>query len=80
MLQQKVIIKPLAEEPTTVGKLFVPDTVAKPVSKGIVIHVGDSKIRSGDVVLFDNRQSLPYVVGEDECVIVHETQVFARVL
>lgn len=80
MLQQKVVIKPLPEEPTTVGKLFVPDTVIKPVSKGIVAYVGEGKLRSGDVVLFDNRQSLPLTILEDEYVVVHETQVFARVL
>jgi len=75
MLHQRVLLKLVEEEPSSVGKLIVPETVAKNISKGIVVSVDEGKLRVNDLVMFDNRQSFPVTIDSTEFLITHETQI-----
>lgn len=77
MLQQRLLIEESPESQTTTAGLFVPDTIAKNLGKGKIVAVGESKLRSGDTVIFDRRQALPITLEEKEYLILHEPQVIA---
>lgn len=77
MLQQRVLLTQLPEEPVSVGKLVVPESVAKNLSRGKIAAVDEGKLRVGDEVWFDNRQALPASIEGKDYLIVHESQILA---
>lgn len=79
MLQQRVLLTQLPDEPVSVGKLVVPESVAKNLNRGKIVAVDEGKLRVGDEVWFDNRQALPLSLGIDgtDYLIVHESQILA---
>lgn len=79
MLQQRVLLTQLPDEPVSVGKLVVPESVAKNLNRGKIAAVDEGKLRVGDEVWFDNRQALPLSVEGIEYLIVHESQILAVV-
>lgn len=79
MLQQRVLVKELVSKTIPVGKLIVPDSVTKNLSRGRIIAVDEGKLRIGDIVLFDNRSSMPITFKTSEYLIVHENQIIAVV-
>ncbi len=79
MLQQRVLLEALPDESVSVGKLVVPETVAKNISRGKIVSVDEGKLRVGDLVFFDTRQALPLTVDGKELLIVHESQILVLV-
>lgn len=77
MFQQRVLLEEIPEEPNREGKIVVPQTVAKNLSRGKLIAVNDGKLREGDLVLFDNRQAVSITLEGKEYLIAHETQIIA---
>lgn len=77
MLQQRVLLTQLVEEPVAVGKLVVPESVAKNVSRGRVVAVDEGKLRVDDEVFFDARQAVPMTIEGQELLVVHESQIIA---
>lgn len=76
MLQQRVLMKPIEEEQQT-GQLFIPDNIAKNIATGVIVAIGDSKLRVGDRVYYDPRQSSSLRLEGEDYLLVHETQIFA---
>lgn len=77
MLQQRLLIEESPESQTTTSGLFVPDTIAKNLGKGKIVAISESKLRTGDTVIFDRRQAMPVTIEEKAYLILHETQVIA---
>lgn len=79
MLQQRVLIAQIPDEPTTVGNLFIPETVTKNIARGKILAIDEGKLRVDDEVIYDPRQAIPFVFESVECSILHESQIFAVV-
>jgi co-chaperonin GroES (HSP10) len=75
MLQQRVLLTQLPDESISIGKLVVPETVAKNIARGKIAAVDEGKLRVGDEVFYDTRQALPLSINGEECLIVHESQI-----
>lgn len=75
MLQQRVLLTQLPDEPISVGKLVVPETVAKNIARGKIASVDEGKLRVGDEVFYDTRQALPLSINGEEYLILHESQI-----
>lgn len=77
MLQQRVLLSQLPDEPVSVGKLVVPDSVAKNLNRGRIVAVDEGKLRVNDEVWFDSRLALPMSIEGADYLIVHESQILA---
>jgi co-chaperonin GroES (HSP10) len=77
MLQQRVLLTQLPDEPVAVGRLVVPESVAKNLNRGKIVAVAEGRLRIEDEVLFDSRQALPFNYNGKEYLIVHEGQILA---
>jgi co-chaperonin GroES (HSP10) len=75
MLQQRVLLTPIPDEPISVGRLVVPETVARNIARGRIAAVDEGKLRVGDEVFYDTRQALPLNIDNIEFLIVHESQI-----
>lgn len=77
MLQQRVLVTPIENDSTVVGHLFIPETVAKNIARGIISAIGEGKLRVGDEIVFDSRQTMPFTFEGKEYLILHESQIIA---
>lgn len=77
MLQQRLLVEESPEPSTTSSGLIVPETIAKNLGRGKIVAVGETKLRSGDTVIFDRRQAIPMSLDDKEYLILHESQVIA---
>lgn len=77
MLQQRVLLTQLPDEPVSVGKLVVPETVSKSISRGKIVAIDEGKLRVDDEVYYDSREAMSLTLDGSEYLIVHESQIIA---
>jgi len=84
----KIVVKRLDAESTTVGGIVLPDTAKEKPKQGRVLSVGDGKllndgrraphqVREGDRVLFTSWAGSEVVVNGQELLIMSEEEVLA---
>jgi chaperonin GroES len=89
-LQDRVIVKRVAEEETTKGGIIIPDTAKEKPMEGTVIAVGngkvleDGKVRSldvkaGDHILFTKYAGTEVKLDGEEHLIVREEDILGVV-
>jgi chaperonin GroES len=88
-LGDRLIVQAIEEEETTASGLVLPDTAKEKPQKGKVIAVGDGPIEDGkrrpldvsegDEVLY-SKYGGTEVPGEDELLVLRESDVLAKVL
>jgi len=88
-LEDKVVIKPLAEDETTKSGIVLPDTVEQEKSeKGTVLAVGPGKfldngkraemsVKRGDTVLFTKYSPNEIKVDGREVLVISESDILA---
>ena len=89
-LGERIIIKPIEQEQTTRGGIFLPDTAKEKPQEGEVIAVGPGRatdegsripmeLSVGDRVIYSKFAGTEYKDGDDEYLIMRESDVLAKV-
>ena len=90
-LGDRVIVRAIDEEETTVGGIVLPDTAKEKPQKGKVLAVGDGKVNEdtgkrtpldvaeGDEVLYSKYGGTEIKVDGEELLVLRESDVLAKV-
>ncbi len=89
-LGERVIIKPTEQEQQTKGGIFLPDTAKEKPQEGEVVAVGPGRVAedgkripmelsSGDKVIYSKFAGTEYKDGDDEYLILRESDILAKI-
>ena len=87
-LHDRVIVKPLEEERTSLGGIVIPDSAAEKPSQGKVIAIGKGKIledgsvraldvKVGDKILFGKYSGTEVKVDGEDLLVMREEDIMA---
>jgi chaperonin GroES len=85
-LQDRIVVKRVAEETTTKGGIIIPDTAKEKPAEGKVVSVGNGKvaddgkrialeIKTGDRILFGKYSGTEVKIDGEEFLIMREDDV-----
>ncbi len=85
-LQDRVIVKRVAEEAKTKGGIIIPDTAKEKPMEGLVVSVGKGKtaddgklikpdVKAGDRILFGKSSGTEVKIDGDELLIMREDDI-----
>lgn len=86
-LQDRVVVRRMDEETTTAGGIVLPGSAAEKPAQGEVLAVGPGKrqesgerqpvdVKVGDTVVFGKYSSNTVKVGDEELLILNESEIF----
>jgi chaperonin GroES len=89
-IADRIVILPLEREQTTKGGIYLPDTVKEKPQEGEVIAVGPGRVSDdgtripmelavGDRVIYSKYAGTEYKVGDDEYLILRDSDVLAKI-
>jgi chaperonin GroES len=89
-LGERVIIKPIEQEQTTRGGIVLPDTAKEKPQEGEVIAVGPGRVgddgkripmelAKGDQVVYSKFAGTEYKDGDQEYLILRESDILAKI-
>ena len=89
-LGDRVVVKPLSEEQKTKGGIILPDTAKEKPQRGVVEAVGPGKlddkgnriqmeIKKGDKVIYQKYTGTEIKEGDEEYLILRESDIIAKV-
>ena len=88
-LSDRVVIKPQDAEEKTAGGLYIPDTAKEKPQRGTVVAVGPGKVENGthvemsvnagDTVLYGKYAGTEITLGEDDVLIMRESDILGVV-
>ena len=89
-LADRIVILPAEREQTTKGGIFLPDTVKERPQEGKVIAVGPGRVSddgtripmelaAGDRVIYSKYAGTEYKDGDDEYLILRDSDVLAKI-
>ncbi len=89
-LGERVIIKPIEQEQQTKGGIFLPDTAKEKPQEGEVVAVGPGRVSedgkripmelaNGDKVIYSKFAGTEYKDGDDEYLILRESDILAKI-
>ena len=89
-LGERVVIKPIEREATTRGGIFLPDTAKEKPQEGEVVAVGPGRVTDdgtrvpmelapGDRVIYSKFAGTEYKDGDNEYLIMRESDILAKV-
>ena len=89
-LGERIIIKPIEQEQQTRGGIYLPDTAKEKPQEGEVIAVGPGRstdegnkipmeLKIGDRVIYSKFAGTEYKDGDDEYLIMRESDVLAKI-
>lgn len=89
-LADRVVIMPLEKEQTTKGGIYLPDTAREKPQKGEVVATGPGRVSDegtripmelavGDQVIYSKYAGTEYKDGDDEHLILRESDVLAKI-
>ncbi len=88
-LGERVVVKPIEGEQTTKGGIFLPDTAKEKPQEGEVVAVGPGRmsedgnritmdVAKGDRVIYSKFAGTEYKDGEEEYLILRESDILAK--
>ncbi len=88
-LGERVVVKPIEGEQTTKGGIFLPDTAKEKPQEGEVVAVGPGRISDdgariamdvakGDRVIYSKFAGTEYKDGDDDYLILRESDILAK--
>ena len=88
-LGDRVIVKPIPKEEVTKGGIVLPDTVKEKPQEGKVLAAGPGKmtddgkriamdVKVGDVVIYAKYGGTEIKEGDDELIILRESDILAK--
>jgi chaperonin GroES len=89
-LGERVVIKPIEQEQLTKGGIFLPDTAKEKPQEGEVIAVGPGRVSDdgsripmelskGDRVIYSKFAGTEYKDGDQEYLILRESDILAKI-
>ncbi len=89
-LGERVVILPIEQESTTKGGIFLPDTAKEKPQEGEVMAVGPGRtaddgsripmeLSKGDKVIYSKFAGTEYKDGDDEYLILRESDILAKI-
>lgn len=88
-LADRVVVRPLDREEKTASGIFLPDTAKEKPQEGEILAVGPGRIedgkrvelevKAGDRVIFSKYAGTEIKVGEDDVLILRESDILAIV-
>ena len=89
-LGERVVIMPIEQEAQTKGGIFLPDTAKEKPQEGKVVAVGPGRVSDdgsripmelakGDRVIYSKFAGTEYKEGEDEYLILRESDILAKI-
>ena len=86
-LQDRVVVRRMEEETTTAGGIVLPGSAAEKPAQGEVLAVGPGKrlengdtqpvdVKVGDKVVFGKYSSNTIKLGDEELLILNESEIF----
>ena len=89
-LGERVVILPIEQDPTTKGGIFLPDTAKERPQEGEVVAVGPGRtaddgsripmeLSKGDKVIYSKFAGTEYKDGDDEYLILRESDILAKI-
>jgi chaperonin GroES len=89
-IADRIVILPLEREQTTKGGIYLPDTVKEKPQEGEVIAVGPGRVSDdgtripmelavGDRVIYSKYSGTEYKDGDDEYLILRDSDVLAKI-
>ena len=89
-LGERIVIKPIEQESTTKGGIYLPDTAKENPQEGEVIAVGPGRVSDdgnripmelakGDRVIYSKFAGTEYKDGDDELLILRESDILAKI-
>ena len=87
---ERVVVKPTEQEQQTKGGIYLPDTAKEKPQEGEVIAVGPGRVADdgtripmelakGDRVIYSKFAGTEYKDGDDECLVLRESDVLAKI-
>ena len=89
-LGERVVVKPSEVEETTKGGIYLPDTAKEKPQEGEVVAVGPGRVgedgsripmelAKGDRVIYSKFAGTEYKDGDDELLILRESDILAKI-
>ena len=89
-LGERVVVKPTEQEETTKGGIILPDTAKEKPQEGEVVAVGPGRVSDdgsripmelakGDKVIYSKFAGTEYKDGDDEFLIMRESDILAKI-
>lgn len=89
-LGERIVIKPMEQEEQTKGGIYLPDTAKEKPQEGEVVAVGTGRVTDdgtkitmelsvGDRVIYSKYAGTEYKDGDDEYLIMRESDVLAKI-
>ncbi len=89
-LGERIVIKPMEQETQTRGGILLPDTAKEKPQEGEVVAVGPGRVAEdgsrismeltvGDKVIYSKYAGTEYEDGDDEYLIMRESDVLAKI-
>ena len=89
-LEDRIVVKTLEAEQTTASGLVIPDTAKEKPQEGEVIAVGPGRVSDdgnripmelskGDKVIYSKFAGTEYKDGDDELLILRESDILAKI-
>ena len=89
-LGERIVILPMEQESTTKGGIYLPDTAKEKPQEGEVVAVGpgrvtddgsrvDMELAVGDRVIYSKYAGTEYKDGDDDYLIMRESDVLAKI-
>ncbi len=87
-LADRVVVKPLEETAQMKGGLYIPDTAKEKPQQGEIVAVGpgrltddgkriEPEVKKGDIVLYGKYSGTEVTVGDQEYLILRESDILA---
>ena len=89
-LGERVVVKPTEQEDLTKGGIYLPDTAKEKPQEGEVVAVGPGRVADdgsripmelskGDKVIYSKFAGTEYKDGDDEFLILRESDILAKI-
>jgi len=89
-LGERVVVQPTEQESQTKGGIFLPDTAKEKPQEGEVVAVGPGRVADdgsripmelakGDKVIYSKFAGTEYKDGDDEFLILRESDILAKI-
>ena len=89
-LGERIVIKPIEQEQTTKGGIYLPDTAKEKPQEGEVLAVGPGRLTDegtripmdlsvGDRVIYSKYAGTEYKDGDEEYLIMRESDILAKI-
>lgn len=89
-LGDRVVIKPTPKEEVSKGGIFLPDTAKEKPQEGKIIAVGPGRltddgtriameVKKGDKVIYSKYAGTEFKLGDDELIIMRESDILAKI-